>query len=129
MENRRGETQTGWFPVERLDVFWVAVDFLRLCDRLGRRLWVRNSALCRQLQRAAASLIANIGEGAACHTAGDRRRYFEYAYRSAGECSALLLSFHALNALTLDEYQEARALLARVHMMLRKLMAHAHPRP
>jgi four helix bundle protein len=125
MERRRDRDSARWFPVEKLDVFRAALEFLALCDQLGRRLWLRNSALCRRLQRAVASLIANIGEGANCFTLGDRRRFYEYAYRSAGECSSLLIAFNALGALSPDEYARARDLLARVHMMLLKMMQHA----
>jgi four helix bundle protein len=125
MEQRRERVSARWFPVEKLDVFRAALDLLALCDQLGRRLWVRNSALYRQLQRAVASLIANIGEGANCFTPGDRRRFYEYAYRSAGECSSLLIAFNALGALSPEEYERARDLVARVHMMLLKMMQRA----
>lgn len=93
---------------------------------LGGQLWRRDSALTRQLQRALASLICNIGEAAGSLSKGDRRRYFEYAYRSASECAAALIGFHAMDALDPSDYQEARALLHRVQIMLMGLMKHAY---
>jgi four helix bundle protein len=125
METGRRENSARWFAVEKLDVFWAAVSLLSLCDRASARLWRRNASLYRQLQRAVASILANIGEGAACSGAADRRRYFEYAYRSAGECSALIIAFDSLGALSPGEYGEARELLQRIQMMLQRMMQQA----
>jgi four helix bundle protein len=82
-----------------------------------------------QLQRAIASLLANIGEAASCFSAGDRRRYFDYAYRSAGEAGALLLAFHAIGALTTDEYGALRTLVERIQQMLMRLMQRSLQNP
>jgi four helix bundle protein len=125
MGEERKDRTGPWFAVERLDVFWAAVDVARLCDALGSRLWRRNAALWRQLQRAVASMIANIGEGASCSTMGNQRRFFEYAYRSAGECAALVITFGSLGALRADERQELLALLDRIQAMLLRMMQRA----
>jgi four helix bundle protein len=110
------------FAVEKLDVYRVALEFLVLHDRTAPRIWRRNQALFRQLQRAVASVIANIGEATSCFSPGDRRRYFEYAYRSAGECAALMIALNELGVLHGGEYDDARQLLHRIQIMLRRLM-------
>ena len=118
------------FAVEKLDAFWAAVDLLRLYDRTGPTLWRRNAGLCRQLQRAIASVISNLGEAGSCLSKGDRRRYFEYAYRSAGECSAQIIGFHAIGAFTPEEYQQARLLVHRIQaMLLRLIQRSSSPKP
>lgn len=67
-------------------------------------------------------MIANIGEAVSSLSRGDRRRYFEYAYRSAGECSALFIAFHTIGALTEVQYDSGRVLLHRIQMMLMRRM-------
>ncbi len=124
MTASRGEPDQK-FAVEKLDVYGAAVELLVLLDRLFPHLWRRNSALCRQLQRALASILTNIGEAASCMSPADRRRYFEYAYRSAGECAAAILAFEAIGALQDPDAQAARRLLHRIQAMLMRLMQRA----
>jgi four helix bundle protein len=65
----------------------------------------RRAALNRHLQEAAASVLANVGEGLEEQSRGDKRRFFRYAMRSSGECEHLLRALGAVGALqpaTLD---------------------------
>ncbi|MBW3554787.1 MAG: four helix bundle protein [Gemmatimonadetes bacterium] len=121
------------FAVENLDVFWVAIDFLRLLDPLGPVLWRRNSGLWDHLKRATASVLSNVAEAASTLNVNERRRFFEFAYRSAGECAGMIISFDAIGALTPEQIEPARALLHRIQMMLLRLIQKdrrpARPRP
>jgi four helix bundle protein len=125
MDDNRQVSPEKLFAVERLDVFRVAVSLVRLLDPLGPRLWKRNSSLWRQLQRALASVVANVGEAAGCLSRPDRRRYFEYAYRSASECAALVITLDAIGALDPSETATARQLLHRTQIMLIRLIQRA----
>jgi four helix bundle protein len=79
------------------------------------------------LQDAAVSIVANIGEGATDLSPGDKRRFYRYALRSAGECAALL---HAAARLTLLPpatiaaaqaiLKDLRAQLFRLHHSIRE---------
>jgi four helix bundle protein len=114
-----------WFAVEKLDVFRAASELMQLTDGWYSRLGRRHGPVYQQLQRAVASIVANIGEGASSLGAADRSRFFEYAYRSAGEAASLILVLAVTRALSQAERDEALGLLHRIQSMLFRLIGRA----
>ena len=112
-------TNFGYFTHERLDVYQVSREFLRWCQsavvpRLRGKAWLKD-----QLLRAASSVVLNIAEGASQHSAGMKRRHFEIALGSAGECAAALDVASDLGV----QIEGGHALIARVGAMLSRLTA------
>ena len=72
----------------RLDVYRVAVELRRAAMRAVPK--GVNRSLRDQLDRASASVVLNINEGAGRWERGDKRRFYEYAKGSAYETAAAL---------------------------------------
>ena len=66
-----------------------ALDVLRYLPPVIARIKKHDRDLANQMQRAATSMVLNVGEGAG-RTGGDRRRHYEFAYGSAKEVVAVL---------------------------------------
>ena len=75
---------------EKLDVYKVAMEFLKVALEIIKQLPAGNSDLADQLRRAAQSSPQNIGEGAGKRTPADSRKYFDNARGSAMECGVHL---------------------------------------
>ena len=75
---------------EKLEVYQVAMEFLKLAMEIIKQLPSGNSDLADQLRRAAQSSPQNIGEGAGKRTPADCRKYFDNARGSAMECGVHL---------------------------------------
>ena len=78
------------FDHERLEVYGVAVQFVALASRILQDMPRGKSYLADQFQRAAASIVLNIAEGAGEIYALDKARFYRFACRSATECAAIL---------------------------------------
>jgi four helix bundle protein len=74
-------------PYERLEVYWLAEEYVAFIDHVLRRL--KRSPDVNQLTRAAGSITFNIAEGASDRPRGDRIRMFTYARRSVGEANSI----------------------------------------
>jgi four helix bundle protein len=84
--------ETGGDPRRAPRVTRLALELVRCATEIEAGLRGRRAALNRHLQEAAASVLANVGEGLEERSRGDKRRFFRYAMRSAGECEHLLLA-------------------------------------
>src|SRR5438034_11291886 len=73
---------------ERLDVYRVAIEFQRFAVSAVAR--GSNGGLRDQLDRASASIVLNIAEGAGRSSAPDKARFYAIARGSATECAAAL---------------------------------------
>lgn len=107
------------FSFERLDVFRVAVEFLRwvhgvLLPRLGHGF----SRERDQVRRAALSVVLNIAEGAEQESAAMKRKHYRIARGSAGECAAFIIAFTCLGFGGLDR---GDSLVRRLGAMLSKM--------
>jgi four helix bundle protein len=112
---------------ERLDVYQAALEFLPLALSLVPRQGER--VLLDQLERAGQSIILNIAEGAARHSNGDKRRHYEFAKGSAGECAAILDVLRVRGLGTPEQHAEARAIIVRVMQMLSRMCVGRGKRP
>lgn len=78
------------FPHSRLIAYQRAADFVALVDALSADLPRGRAYLADQLRRAAASIQANIAEGAGEFSPADKTRFYRIALRSAVECGSHL---------------------------------------
>ncbi|MEJ2158509.1 MAG: four helix bundle protein [Desulfobacteraceae bacterium] len=108
------------FGHEKLDVYWVAIEYVSWTYRYCTALKGHRNAK-DQLLRASQAIPLNIAEGNGKATKGDRRRYFEIARGSALECGAAQDILEVCGALSADENAKAKALLDRIAAMLTKL--------
>jgi four helix bundle protein len=107
---------------EHMRVFRLGVDLVEAVDSLDRALARRKPALNHQLQDAAVSVLANIGEGATELSRADKRRFYRYALRSTGECAALIHAAERIEALPDDAIDGVLALLLRIRTNLFRLI-------
>lgn len=89
----------------------LALEFMEFARIVGLRIARVQEPDWRQLEDAAASLLANLGEAFDEESAGDRERFLRYAKRSAGECERTLLGGARLKAVTGAELDRGMKLL------------------
>jgi four helix bundle protein len=110
--------------IERRDprVVQLALEFVAYCGDIERLLRGRRAPLNAQLQRAAASILSNIGEGFDELSKTDQRRFFRYAIRSAGESQRLLQGLTIVGALDPTQTAPGYALLKDIKFDLLRLI-------
>lgn len=120
-ENRIREDGTPYggcrFSHEQLDVYRVALESVRIADRLVRALDV-GAAGKEQIDRYTTSIVLNIAEGNAKRTARDRGKYFDTAMSAALRAASVLDVFVARGIAVAAEIDEMKVLLARATAML-----------
>ncbi len=75
-----------------------------------------------QIERAAASLVANLGEAFDADSLADKRRYFRYALGSTGESASLLKGAQQVAALPAAALDQGLRLLRDVKWDLIRLI-------
>ena len=103
---------------ERLVVYRVALEFHALAGACRLR---GQAALRSQLDRASASIVLNIAEGAGRRLAADKARFYGIARGSAMECAAAFDIIRLRGFAPLADCRAARTLLVRIVQMLSKL--------
>ena len=106
---------------QRLDVYQLALEFLRFAVEVSSCQPRGNAAIFDQLKRAATSIPLNIGEAAGRTGAADAARTYAIARGSAMECGAVLDSLLVLRALDQDSHSRGQQTLERIVAMLTKL--------
>ncbi len=102
---------------QRLDVFRVAIRFVRFVESIEPR-WFRGSSRRRlQLSNAADSIALNIAEGSSQTSTKARQNHHRIALGSTGECDALLEILEARGC----PVAEGRKLLSRLGAMLSRM--------
>ena len=123
MKQNNSETQTCFFPADRLVACRVAREVLADVAALTRR-W--HAALRDQALRASESAMLNIAEGASQPAgSGAKRRHYDIALASAGEVAAALDAAVALGRSTAAEIGAARVRVARLGALLGGLVRSA----
>ena len=116
------------FDHEKLDVYQVSIEFLRLANEVAEALPRGRGYLADQLHRAATSIALNIAEGAGEFSARDKARFYRMAKRSATECAAVFDVVRTLglaaNAHLLDA---GRDHLLRIVAMLVRMARRSEP--
>jgi four helix bundle protein len=108
------------FDYERFDVYRVALQFQELVPRLVPRRGY--AALRDQLDRASASVLLNIAEGAGRFARADKAQFYLIARGSAMESAAVLDILSSRGVMAPAVHRHARGLLLRVTQMLTKLV-------
>jgi four helix bundle protein len=114
---------------EKLEVYQLAVDFVRIVGEILRRVPRGNGELVQQLKKASLSLMNNIAEGAGRTTRAEKRRFYSFARGSALECGASIDYIIALKLVSGSLPYDAKQLLVRVTAMLSALSKNPTPTP
>jgi four helix bundle protein len=96
------------YPHRRLLAYQRALSFYHHVVRIRAKLPRGSGELSDQLHRAASSIVLNLAEGSSAWATGDKRRYFQIALASTGECSAVLDLLEAEVILAHDDAKSAR---------------------
>lgn len=115
------DRQTWNFAHERLDVYRVALNFMRWFNGLPAGADLANR-LFRHVDKAGTSMILNIAEGYGRSQEGDRSRFLEVAEGSAVKAAAYLDLCWSKAQLGLHERELGFEWLDRVTSMLRALI-------
>ena len=110
------------FDHEKLDVFQIAMQWIKLCERIVSQLPRGRAYLADQLQRAGTSIPFNIAEGAGEYASQEKSRFYRIAKRSATECASILEVCYQVQLVDEALYTDARELLLRIVAMLTKLV-------
>jgi four helix bundle protein len=108
------------FDFERFDVYRVALEFQKLVPQLLPRRGY--AALRDQLDRASASILLNVAEGAGRFARADKANFYLIARGSTMECGAILDVLLSRGVVPASVHRHARGLLIRVTQMLTKLV-------
>src|SRR5688572_15481496 len=95
---------------EKLEVNDVILDFLPVATHIAHA-GKSYGDFQEQLETAALSIAANLGEGAGEFANGEKIRFYRYSKRSAIECAALIASASRLKLITDDDEMKARSCL------------------
>jgi four helix bundle protein len=104
---------------EKLDVYKIALRLqVEMLDLLPKR---GHSSLRDQLDRAMASVLLNIAEGAGRRAMPDKRHFYEIARGSTTEVAAIIDLARVRGLAREDKCREGRELVIRVVQMLSRL--------
>jgi len=121
-ESNRKRTKMKNFDHENLDVYKVAIEFVTTSNQVIKTLPKGKHYLVDQLQRASASIVLNIAEGAGEYAHKEKARFYRIAKRSATECAAILDICHKLNMISDGFFNDGRELLVRIVSMLVRMV-------
>ena len=110
---------------DRLEVYGVAREF----DALAVRVLPRRgcASLRDQLERASASIVLNIAEGAGRFARPEKAHFYLIARGSAMECAGALDIALSRGLLGAPAHRHGRGLLARIIQMLTRLAIRMRP--
>jgi len=114
------------FGHEQLDVYRLAIDYVRWAYSLAKPLNGADRHARDQLLRASQSIPLNIAEGNGKGTNADRRRFFEIARGSALECAAIQDCLIACQVIGAEQNKQGKTMLGRIVSMLTKLGQRPH---
>lgn len=106
------------FDHERMEVYRVALAFVRSASAIRSGLAAGRSALADQLDRASISIPLNIAEGAGELARREKARFYRMARRSATECAAILDVARELRLTPEEQLREGREQLQTIVAML-----------
>ncbi len=110
-----------YFDHEKLDVYQAAIEFVVLANTVIENLPRGRAYLADQLQRAAASILLNIAEGAGEYSINEKLRFYRMAKRSATECAGIFDICQRLQIITEPYHLKGREFLTRIVAMLIKM--------
>jgi four helix bundle protein len=112
----------GVLPYERLEVYWLADEYVAFIDHILPRIRRKTPNDADQLDRAASSIPNNIAEGSADRSRADRIRFFTYSRRSSSECHNIILRAGRSRCVSEAEVRISHSYADRLSAMLYKLI-------
>jgi four helix bundle protein len=103
-------------------VLRLALDFVAFCQQHQRAVARARPTLDGQLQETADSILLNLGEAFDEPSRGDKRRFFRYALRSAGEAEKGLRGIAVLDLIPRPTIEEGLRLLRDIRFDLKRLI-------
>jgi four helix bundle protein len=110
------QSQPGQLEHERLIAYQKAYQLLELIESLGSL--PGESDLRNQLNRAAASILLNIAEGASRQSPPDKRRFYLFARGSLGEVGAAIDVLKIRHRIAPARHTELRSQLVEIAKLL-----------
>jgi four helix bundle protein len=107
---------------DRLDAYRTAIRYVGQTRALVVSLRTTDPVLADQLHRCVLSVPLNIAEGAGEFSAGDKRRFYRYALRSATESIAVLDVCAEIGLLDAGDWSLCRETGMRIVAMLTRLV-------
>src|SRR6478672_6597783 len=111
------------FGFERLDVYRVSYEALRLVLRYRAKLRGLPGEIGPQLQRAAVSTVSLIGEGYGRQSLADKRHRWSIARGEANEAGAMVELARLFDVFSDDDYATLRQSYLRVTWMLTAMLS------
>jgi four helix bundle protein len=109
----------GMLPHERLQVFWIADEYVSWLDRdILPRIGAVSKRDFGQIDGSAGSLIYNIIEAAADKPPLDKARFFRYARREVNESFGVIWRNYRRGIITEEELQKARDYVDQISRIL-----------
>lgn len=109
-------------PHEKLEVFWLAEEYVSFIDYMLRRIRKASKPDGDQLDREAGSMILNLIEAAADMSPPDKVRFFRYSRREVNESFGVFWRHHRKGRVTDAELRIARYYVERVSASIWGLM-------
>lgn len=116
------------FDHERLDVYQLAIEFIRDAQDTIHTIPPGDASLADQLRRASTSICLNIAEGSGEFSRKEKARFYRIAKRSATECAAIIDILatrgitDSVGPLTCEQLDARKETLRRIVSMLIKLV-------
>jgi four helix bundle protein len=107
---------------EKLDVWHEASKFYKIIHRMIIELPLHERyVICKQLQRAALSISANIAEGSSRKTGKDQAHFTCIAFSSLMECLNYVILIRDLEYISVTRFNELRQLIEKISNQLNAL--------
>jgi len=110
------------FDHEKLDVYQVALEFVGTAGEIIDQFPTGRHSLADQLDRASASVVLNIAEGAGEYSRAEKARFYRIAKRSATECAAARDVSRVRKLADPKRLEAGREILLRVVSMLIRMI-------
>ena len=110
------------FAHERLDVFWVSLEMIRLARRVSDQVPRGFRYFADQLLRSAGSVPGNVSEGANRRALGLKRQRFQDALSECGELAGWSTTLKSMRLVCAKDADDLRLLAGRVSAMLNGLL-------
>ena len=123
------------FDHERLDVYQLALEFIRDAHDTINTIPPGDASLADQLRRAATSICLNIAEGSGEFSRKEKARFYRIAKRSATECAAIMDILRtrgiadSIGPQAREQLEARKEVLRRIVSMLIKLVRRMEAAP
>ncbi len=112
------------FDHERMEVYRRALQFVTFADQIRPQILRRRGGLANQMDRASASIVLNIAEGAGEFAKREKARFYRIARRSATECAGILDILRELGLVEQAKLEIGKEQLRMIVAMLIGLVKH-----